>query len=186
VVSRESLRAEREQHVFRAADYVQDFWATKLALAFDDAADASAVLAALRTNPAEARTQYGRTAGLGRSTFYFLRGTGTVVSVDKKSIGVSLKSENDEADVVLETGLLFGNTVRDATGLVSGDDFPNSQQFNAISAELNRRIEANVLPPLRERANVGDAIVFVGCAEVTNVPRDIAPLTLVPLDVQFK
>jgi predicted lipoprotein len=186
VVSRETLRAEREQQVFRAEEYVKAFWSGKLRPAFADAEDAVTVLAALRESSEQAGTMYGRKAGLGRSTLYFLRGSGTIVAVDKNRVGVKLGDAVGEADVALETGLLFGNTARDASGLLNGDDFPNSQQFNEISTELNRTIEATVLPPLKERAQVGDAIEFVGCAEVTNVPRDIAPLKVVPLEVTWK
>jgi predicted lipoprotein len=186
VVSRELLRAEKEKTTFHADEFVREFWSTKLLPALPEAADATTVLAALRESPEQARTQFGRTAGLGRSTLYFLRGNGTIVAVDGKQIGVALASDADQPDVALATGLLFGNTVRDATGLVNGDDFPNSQQFNEISAELNRTIETTVLPLLKERAKVGDAIEFVGCAEVTNVPRDITPLKIVPLVVKFE
>ena len=186
VVARQTLRAEREQQVFRADEYVKAFWSGKLRPAFADAEDVVTVLTALRESPEQAATMYGRKAGLGRSTLYFLRGSGTIVAVDKNRVGVKLGDAAGEADVALETGLLFGNTARDASGLLNGDDFPNSQQFNEISTELNRTIEATVLPPLKERAQVGDAIEFVGCAEVTNVPRDIAPLKVVPLDVTWK
>ena len=186
VVSREALRAEKEQSDFHAAEFVKDFWSVQLMPALVDASDAVTVLAALRENPMHAGTQFGRVVGLGRSTHYFVRGSGTIVSVDNQQIGVSLAGATGDADLVLLTGLLFGNTVRDATGILSGDDFPNSQQFNEISSELNRVIETTVLPPLRERAKVGDAIEFVGCAEVTNIPRDYTPLRVVPLEVKFK
>jgi predicted lipoprotein len=186
VESREALRAAKEQTAFHAADFVDKHWSAQLMPALADAPEAVTVLAALRENPKLAGTQFGRTVGLGRSTLYFVRGIGTIVSVDKRQIGVSLAGSAGEADVALETGLLFGNTVRDATGLLSGDDFPNSQQFNEVSSELNRVIETTVLPSLRERARVGDTIEFVGCAAVTSVPRDYTPLKLVPLEVTFQ
>jgi len=185
VVSRESLRTEREQQTFNAAAFVQEFWQKKLTPALADAADATLVLTALRENPEQARTQFGRTAGLGRETMYFLRGNGTIVTVDKKEVGVSLGDE-EQVDLTLQNGLLFGNTVRDATGLLSANDYPNSQQFNEISSELNRTIETQLLPPLRTAAKVGAEIEFVGCAAVTNLPRDITPLKVVPLEVKFK
>ena len=186
VVSRESLRAERERKAFHAAAFVKEFWAKLLMPALEDAADAATVLAALREDPQQARTLFGRTAGLGRSSLYFIRGSGTIVSVDDKQVGVSLGGQSGDPDIVLVTGLLFGNTVRDATGLLNGDDFPNSQQFNEISTELNRTIETTVLPALKAGAKVGDTIQFVGCAEVTNLPRDIFPLRLAPIDVKFE
>jgi len=185
VVSRESLRAEKEQAVFRAADFVKEFWSAKLTPALVEAADARAVLAVLRESPEQGRTQYGRSVGLGRSSLYFLRGRGAIVSVDSKQIGVSLADATGDADIVLVTDLLFGNTVRDATGLLSGDDFPNSQQFNEVSTELNRTIELTIIPRLKQQAKVGAVIEFVGCAEVTNLPRDVTPLKVIPLNVSF-
>lgn len=185
VVSRESLLAEKDRKTFNAADFVQTYWQQKLTPAFTDAADASAVLAALRETPDQARTQFGRTVGIGRESLYFIRGSGKIASVDKKEVGISL-SDKEQADLTLQTGLLFGNTVRDATGLLSASDYPNSQQFNEISSELNRTVETKVLPPLRAAAKVGAEIEFVGCAAVTDLPRDITPLKVVPLEVKFK
>jgi predicted lipoprotein len=186
VVSREALRAEKESAEFHAADFVQDFWATKLTPALADSADVAAVLAAYHDSPEEARTQFGRSVGIGRSTLYFVHGSGTITSVDKKQIVVALTDDASGPHVALQTGLLFGNTVRDATGLLSGDDFPNSQQFNEISTELNRTIESSVLPGLKAAAKVGASIEFVGAAEVTNEARDLAPLKIVPIDAKVK
>lgn len=186
VVSRESLRAAKEKISFNADKYVDEFWTAHLTSAFDDASDANTVLNALREDAQQAGSQFGRTVGIGRSTLYFLRGKGTIVSIENMQIGVSLAEGSQDADIVLSTGLLFGNTVRDATGLLNGDDFPNSQQFNEISTELNRRIEKDVLPSLKSEAEVGKAVQFVGCAELTRLPRDITPLKVVPLEVKFE
>jgi predicted lipoprotein len=186
VVPHDALRAEEDTQVFQAVDYVTDFWTAKLIPALAEAADAEPVLAALRESPEKARTQFGRSVGLGRSSLYFLRGSGTIVSVDDKQIGVSLSDAISDADVVLVTDLLFGNTVRDATGLIRGDDFSNSQHFSEVSTELNRVVESTIIPRLKQQAKVGAAIKFVGCAEVTNAPRDVTPLKVIPLDVEFQ
>jgi predicted lipoprotein len=185
VVSRSSLKSAQAAAEFQAADYVKNFWAERLTPALSEADDAVAVLTALRENPEQARTEFGRTVGLGRSTLYFISGKGTIVAVDGKSAGVSLGSASKEPEVSISTGLLFGNTARDATGLLNGSEFPNSQQFNEISTELNRTIEASVLPKIKNEAQVGNTIQFVGCAEVTTLPRDISPLKIVPLQVSI-
>lgn len=186
VVSRESLRAEKESARFDAAAFVKDFWTTKLTPALADSADVVAVLAAYRESPEQARTQFGRTVGIGRSTLYFVQGRGKITSIDKKQIVVALTDDPSGPHVALQIGLLFGNTVRDATGLLSGNDYPNSQQFNEISAELNRTIEADVLPTLKAAAKVGATVEFVGAAEVTNESRDLAPLKVVPIEAKVK
>ena len=88
------------------------------------------------------------------------------MTIDKKGVGVALQGEAKEPDIVLQTGLLFGNTVRDATGLLDASNFPDSRQFNEISTELNRIVEARVIPILKEKAAVGRQIDFAGCAEI--------------------
>ena len=89
-------------------------------------------------------------------------------------------------DIVLQTGVVSGNTVRDATGLLSASDYPNSQQFNAISNELNRLVETLVIPSAKQAAQVGRQIEFVGCARVLNLPADASPLKLIPLEVRVE
>jgi predicted lipoprotein len=186
VVSRSSVQAAQSASKFDAAAFVDELWTKKLPPTFADAHDAAAVVAALRENPQQAKTEFGRTVGLGRSTLYFLQGQGTIASVDGKAVGIALTADTNEPEVSLPTGLLFGNTVRDATGLVDGNAFPNSQQFNEISTQLNRKIEETVLPSLKSQAKVGDKIRFVGCSEVTNLPRDVSPLKVIPLEVTFE
>jgi predicted lipoprotein len=81
--------------------------------------------------------------------------------------------------------MVFGNTVRDATGLLDMDSFPNSQHFNDLSTELNRIVETRVLPGLRDRAEVGRKVRFVGCAEVARDARRRKPLKVVPVRVEI-
>ncbi len=84
----------------------------------------------------------------------------------------------------LETGNIFGNAVRDGTGLLNVNDFPNSQDFNALSSEINRRIEQQVLPALRKAAAVGATVRFAGCAEIVDEDTDLHPLRIVPFIVE--
>jgi predicted lipoprotein len=171
---------------FSAADFVETFWSERLVPSFDQAADAAAVLAAIREAPDEARRRFGRSAGLGRATLYFLRGSGTVAAIDERGVGVTLSKDAATPEIVLQTGLVSGNTIRDATGLLAASDYPNSQQFNDISTELNRTVEATVIPNLKQAATVGRRVVFVGCARVLNLPSDVQPLKVIPLEVRFE
>jgi predicted lipoprotein len=132
-------------------------------------------------NPQQVRKHHGRSVGVSRNTLYVLQGVGRIVSVDKKGVGVAIGDDGDEVDVVLKTEPVFGNAVRDCSGLLQHGDFPNSQQFNEVSAELNRAVESRVIEPLAKHAAVGDEILFVGCAELANDKTEVKPLRLVPL-----
>ena len=118
--------------------------------------------------------------------FFFLRGAGHVVGVTKKGVALALKDGNQTADVLLPTGLLFGNAVRDGTGLLDVSAFPNSQNFNDLSTGLNRIVETTLLPQLREQAKIGAKISFVGCAEVEDEDSDARPVKVIPVALKIE
>ena len=169
---------------FNATHAAQTFWDEQLLKSLARAADAHQVLSALATDAAKARAQYGRTLGISTSTLFFLSGTGRVVAVKKNTVALALSPEGETVDVLLPTGRLFGNTVRDATGLLDASAFPNSQNFNDLSTELNHLVENTVLPQLRELAKPGVVISFTGCAELEE-DADVKPLKIIPLAVRL-
>ena len=184
VVSLEQAETRKTKEAFDAVAFVDQFWTQRLVPAADRAVDAAELLAALEQDPESARERYGRSVGLSSVYYYFVAGTGRVVSVEKNSVGLALHDDRDEVHVLLATGNIFGNAVRDGTGLLDVNDFANSQDFNALSSEINRRIEKLVLPALREGASVGDKIRFAGCAEVVDEDTDLHPLRIVPFVVE--
>jgi len=182
-----SLKAVRQAAAsmqFNAADFASKFWEEQLLPAAQQAADAAAVVEQINSNPKSVREQFGRTVGMGDSYYLFLRGDGRVVSADEDSIGLSLEPEGDDGQIVIELGFVFGNAVRDATGLIKASTYPNAQEFNDISAALNTMVETNVLPHLQKIAKVGSRVHFVGCVEVGDEELDLKPLKLVPVEVK--
>ena len=107
---------------FNATNFATTFWNERLLKSLDRAADAGQVLTALSADSQKARTQFGRTLGMSSSTLFFLRGTGHVVSVNKKGVALALKDGGDTVDILLPTGLLFGNAVRDVKVAVERSD----------------------------------------------------------------
>jgi predicted lipoprotein len=168
---------------FDPATYAQKFWSERLQPAAKHAAHAPAVLAALQRDPAAAAKSHAHQVGIGGTAYYIVHGTGRVVSADKNQIVVAV-DDVEGAQVALRLGPLFGNTVRDGTGLLNVNEFPGLAEFNALSAELNRLVEAQVFPAARKCGVVGTRIVFTGCAEA---PEDVGPgplLALVPLGIE--
>lgn len=169
---------------FDASAFVERFWTERLVPGATRAVDVAELVSAIERDPESARQKYGRSVGLGSVYYYFVTGTGRVVSVEKDSVGLALRDNQDEVQVSLATGNIFGNAVRDGTGLLDVNDFANSQDFNALSSEINRRIEEQVLPALRNDATVGAKVRFVGCAEIVDEDADLHPLRVVPFVVE--
>jgi predicted lipoprotein len=164
---------------FDPAAFVERFWIEQLIGSATTAADASELVGMLRDDPQAARVKHGRSVGLGGVFYYFVAGTGRVVATEKNSVGLAVGDGEEAIEVELGTGPVFGNALRDGTGLLDVNDFPNSKNFNALSAELNKRVEDDVLPALRAVA-VGATVRFAGCAEVVDEATDLRPLRVVP------
>jgi predicted lipoprotein len=184
VRSLKTVRQAQESKRLDVAGFVARLWTEALLPATRTAADAAIVTERLVADPKSVREEYGRTVGLGSSYYLFLRGTGRVVSADEDSIGLSLKGDGDEVQILIERGFVFGNAVRDATGLIEASSYPNAQEFNDVSAALNSIVETHVLPRLQHVAKVGNRIRFAGCAEVGDEEQDQLPLRLVPIEVE--
>jgi predicted lipoprotein len=185
VVRLGELRSTGNRAEVNAAEIAEAFWEERLLPSIEEAPEAGELVAALRTNPREAHQQFGRSVGISRGRLVCVRGSGTIVSVDKQGTGVSLASASGSPDLVLQTGLLFGNTVRDASGLLDAGEFSNSQHYNDISTELNRIVETRVIPELKERAELGTPIKFYACGQLQPDSSNVLPLRLIPLKVDF-
>jgi predicted lipoprotein len=169
---------------FEAAAYVDRFWSERLIPGTARAVDAEELVSAIGRDRQFARRTYSRSVGLGSVYYYFIKGTGRIVSVEKDFVGLSLRDDQPAVQISLATGNIFGNAVRDGTGLLDVNEFANSQDFNAVSSEINRRIEEQVLPDLRQRAAIGAGVRFVGCVEIIE-ETDLRPLRIVPFIVEL-
>jgi predicted lipoprotein len=185
VIPLERAQHERAATTFDTARFAEQFWRERLLKSLDRAVNANLLLPAIQSDPAAARKKFSRQLGISESYFYFVAGIGRVISATNDEVALAVTEAATQPEVVLPAGLLFGNAVRDATGLLNVNDFPNSQDFNDISQALNHLVETQVLPALREQAKVAVAIRFVGCAEISDESSDLKPLHVVPVQVEF-
>ena len=184
VVRLKAANAEKAAAQFSATDFAEIFWTNRLLPSLSKAADAGTLVAAVQSDPAAAKTKFSRSVGLSESYFYFLAGTGRVVAVSDDGVSLAITGKGTNVDVVIQAGLIFGDALRDGTGLLDASVYPNSQDFNDISAALNHIVETRVVPALRQQAKVGATIWFTGCAEVDDESTDLKPLKVVPVQTK--
>jgi predicted lipoprotein len=110
-----------------------------------------------------------------------VKGKGTITSINEDDIAVSLDSSKQSITVATE--YIFGNAVRDATGLININEFNNTMDFNNISAELNKIIREKVLPPFKQQAKKGDRIAFTGAIELNKEHLDLSNIEVMPVRV---
>ncbi|ATC63966.1 hypothetical protein CMV30_08390 [Nibricoccus aquaticus] len=166
--------------VFEPKAFTEKFWNEKLQPAAAKAPEAAPVLSALHNDTAAALKAHARRVGLGNAAYVFLRGSGRVTAVERSRLLIDV----DGVIVALRTGPVFGNIVRDGSGLIDVNDVPGLTEFNALSAELNRLVEERVQPALKS-VTVGATIRFVGCAEAPeSLPANGPLLTFIPVSAE--
>ena len=181
IVPLKTAAAEKVAATFNPTEFAENFWTNRLAASLDQAVKADVLLAAIQADPGAAKKKFSHSVGLSDSYFYFLSGSGHVVATSDDEISLALTEGSTNVDVVLEVGLVFGNAIRDGTGLLNAGDYADSQNFNDISAALDHLVETRVLPPLKGQGKAGAKISFVGCAEVDDESSDLKPLKVIPI-----
>ena len=184
VVSLKEAQQQIAAGGFDAAIYVNEFWNGGLQENLHTAVDAAELLAAFKQDFEGAKEQFGHRLGLSGHSSYLVSGQGQVVATDGFSVSIALQ-EGEPAAVIIETGPVFGNAIRDGSGLLNVSDFNNAQDFNSLSAEINLRVEEEVLPLLKENATVGATVTFVGGVEVSDTAGAPTTLVLVPVRIEF-
>ena len=185
IVPQKTAVAEKAAVTFDAASFAESFWTNQLAAAMGKAVKAEVLIPAIYADAGSAKTNYSRSVDMGDAYFYFLSGTGKVLVVSEDEIALTITPGATNAEISLQTGPVFGNAVRDGTGLLNASDYPNSQDFNDLSAALNHIVETNVLPKLHE-AKVGATVAFAGCAEVDDESSDLKPLKVIPIQATME
>jgi len=172
--------------VFEPAAMAAKLWSGALREAAGRAADAGVVAEAIRADPMDARRTHARSVGMG-AAYYFVRGSGRVIARDRNAIRLALDGPQP-AIVTLRIGPIFGNAVRDGSGLVDVNQVPGLEEFNALASELNKLVESEVLPVLREKADVGSVVTFAGCAEAPEsaATGDAPLLVLIPVMAEVR
>jgi len=174
------VREQRRREAFNAAEYAGDLWLNELPSVLDEAVDVKELIELFNTNMGQAIERYGKTPGVSRVYAYLLKGEGTILSIDRDGLKVSVKEPQTNPDVVIETGSYIpGNAVRDASGLIDVSKFSDTMKFNEIGSEINKIIVRDVIRPLPDKKpTVGGTIKFFGA---TQVAQDAAEENLLQL-----
>jgi predicted lipoprotein len=179
----QAANASAKAGVFNAREFASKFWREKLMPGLGAAVDARTLDTAFTADPKDAAKKYARSVGIGGTSYYFVFGEGTVTAAGDDAVSLAL-ADSTKATIVLDTGLIFGNALRDGTGLLDVNVFANSEEFNAIAAALNTIVETAVLPAVRKYGTVGAKLRFVGIAELSSTDNDPRPLHLIPIKVE--
>jgi len=179
----DEVKASRSAKQFNAAAYAQTFWTAQLIPNLDKAIDITQLTTMLSTNASKTFDTYSHALGIGNLRYFLVKGEGTIASVNEDDVSILLQPDTSRQILTLATEYIFGNAIRDATGLVNVNDFTNTMDFNNVSAELNKIIRERVLPPFKQQAKKGDKVEFTGAIELNKEHLDISKIEVMPVAI---
>lgn len=167
---------------FDAAGYAKDFWEKKLTPGLSKATDLSTLTALLKTDKEKAFNEHSHALGIGNIRYFLVKGEGIVSDVSENEV----KLEVGENEVRIATEYIFGNAVRDASGVIDINAFTNSMDFNNVSAEINKLIREKVVPPFKSKVKKGDRVAFHGAIELNREHLQVNDIEIIPVSLQIE
>lgn len=169
---------------FDAGAYARSFWTTKLlpltAKPNQSIPDLSGLITSLKADPAKPFDTYSHALGIGNIRYFLVQGEGSLTAIGPTDITVSLAGGND---VKLATEYIFGNAVRDASGLIQITEFSNTVDLNNVSEQLNEIVRKQVVPGLKATAKIGNKVQFVGAIELNQAHLHLEKMEVIPIKI---
>jgi predicted lipoprotein len=167
----------------KAAIFVDGFWAKLVPLFEDKAQDIAKVLPEIRANPDAAGEKYGRREATNPYN-YMVKGTGKVTEINTTSVAGTAIVEIPGLDekVALQIGpVVRGTALRDATGLVSFNQFSNQLDYADVSKEMNTRALKTVFASVPAASLTGKSVTFFGA--FTFDPHSKSAVLITPVKI---
>lgn len=132
----------------------------------------------IQNNKENAFKTYGNRLGIGNSAFFMVETKGKILSI----IDGVIKINSPENGVVsIDTKYIFGNAIRDASGLVKLTDFKTNADFNKVSEALNTIIREKALPPTLRNLKAGEDISVIGAIKLSK--KEALELVILPVKI---
>lgn len=129
----------------------------------------------IRNNAEEFAKTHGKVLGIGSPVFYIVKGE---CHDAKLADGEEIHATADGISIKIPIKHIFGNNARDASGWFNIDNFKNTMDFNAVSAEMNKYITKETTG--FKMPAEGQTVTFVGAVAVPPHSSDISTLEITP------
>lgn len=173
---------------FNAKDNVAELWEEARGNIEEKAVDIVSFLKESNGDMKSLVEKYGKySMGNSGSISYAVKGSGIVeeINTEKKAGYMVVKLDGYEGKeiVKIQVGPIYkGSSTRDTLDIISFGDYTNQEEWAAISQELHKSIDENVVTPIINSDLKGKKISFVGTFTVDK--KDELIITPVDLVVQ--
>ena len=169
-----------------AAKFVDPIWTSKVLPTIQEKAqDIAKILPEIRANPDSAGQKYGRREATNPYN-YMIKGTGKVTEIHNESQAgtaiVEIPGLNEK--VALQIGpVVRGTALRDATGIVSFNQFSNQLDYADVSKEMNARALKSAFANVDPASLAGKTVTFFGAFTFDPHSKSAVLITPVKIDL---
>ena len=179
-----STRKNNAAVSFDASGFSKKLWEEKMPAKMDSAIDLSQLIFAIDKDGETAINKYTSALAIGNYRYVLVKLNAVVMGVKEDEVRLTVKHADSSLSVNMATEFIYGNAIRDASGLVQVKDFPNSADLNGISEELNKIIRTTVLPAFKTSVKKDDNINMVAALELNKEHIHWNNIELLPVRIQ--
>lgn len=173
---------EKTKNQFDAAKFSQDLWDNEMPRKIDGAVGLQVLIKAVDSGKQEALENYTHALDIGNYRYSFVKTGATVTRVGEDEVSVLLPG-GDSA--IVATEFIYGNEIRDASGLIDIKKFVNISDLNGISAALDKIVRTSVLPPFKKAVTPGDKLEITAAIQLNKAHIDWKNMKLIPVRIQI-
>ncbi len=169
---------------FNAVGYTHNFMEKKLTPALNNAIGLNELIIKLQASKNKTFDDYSHALAIGNQRYFLVKGKGIITAINDDDATIKMDSTNKQ--VLIATEFIYGNAIRDASGLIDNNTFTNTTDFNNVSAEIDKTIRTTVIPEFKKTAKVGAVVEFAGALELNKEHLNIDNLEITPIALKIK
>ena len=170
---------------FDAASYAQNFLTKTLRPALPNATDLNSLVKQLATAKDKTFDKYSHAAAIGNIKYFLVKTTGTVTAINENNFLIKTATDSAGPAVSVATEFVYGNAIRDASGLFDIKPFTNTMDINNISAEINKLIRTTVIPAVKKQLQKGDVVNVTGAIEMNRQHLTLNTIEIMPIEIHI-
>ena len=170
---------------FDAGSFTKKLWDEKLPAKMDSAVELTTLITAIATQPQDAFNKYTNALAIGNYRYAMVKAEGEVVELNEDDLLLQIPFADSMLKVRIATEFIYGNAIRDASGLVEVKSFPNTTDLSSISEELNKTVRTTVLVPIKKTLKKGDSIAVTGAIEINKAHINWTEPEIIPVRLQI-
>jgi hypothetical protein len=174
----------KQDQKFDPIAYSKQRWEKDFPVRMDSAVSLPVLMDVLNKEPQKGFDLYTRSLAIGNYRYALVSMQVQVGHVSEDAIQVILINEDSLVSMELATEFIYGNAIRDASGLVEVSDFPNTADLNGISEALNQLVKDKVVKDLRSTVKEGDRLNVVAALELNKEHIHWQGIELYPVRIQ--